>query len=411
MNPFARPQVFVTLVHGTYAQGAEWVRSGPLCTKLAAKGVKTLPFDWTGENSIEDRHLARVALTEHLRTVNAFCPEAKQIIVAHSHGGNIALQAANAIGRNSNLVGVVTLATPFFQARARSISEDTSRTIQNAVSGLLGVVIFCVAFVAPIPWWLRLCSPIAGITVGALIGGYLAGAMKAMAATAQILADSFRPRFSGSIDLLIVRIVGDEASMALATAQFLTWMSARLYSKMGSAQAKTVRESLRHAFQARRAPRLFWLLFSVVAGFLILLDTAFSYGGTTHEHLIWIWKFTGLALALLLLKAHTTWADGALLGVALLLVGTAKFLQAIWLGTYFKDPEARGGLVVRAFAAFTLALMLDVNTEATPNGKWALIQLEQDTLARDEATERLVHSAYEDPRVQDLVVEYVGGYV
>ncbi len=403
-------QVIVTLVHGTYAQGAEWIRAGPLCKKLAMRGAKTLPFEWTGENSIQARVLAGRKLAAHLKTIEAFNPNAKQIIVAHSHGGNIALYAANAMGKNHNLFGIVTLATPFLQAGVRSVTKGTSKSIQDAISGLFAFLIFCVGTFLHLAWVLRIVLLIPGIILGAFVGGYLAGSMMALTDSAQTIAESFKPKFSRKVDLFIIRIAGDEASMALATAQFLAWSSARLYSRMGRMQPKTVPESIRNAFRRRPAPAHFWPLFFVTAALLIFLDMALMYGGVRHEQLIVMLKVSGLVLVLIFLTAHTKWIDGGVLGVALLLVGTAKFLRTIWLGTYSSDPE-RGGPITRVYAALVLALLLDASTESTPTGQRWLIQLEQTTLGENEAAERLVHSAYEDPRVQDLVAEYVGRYL
>jgi hypothetical protein len=128
----------VTLVHGTWAGKREWTKedSSVLCSQLKDElrsrgGVRfTEPLVWTGDNNHKDRLDASERLSELLRTS---CEGAKQIpvIIAHSHGGNIALKA---VGSSPDLpckTLIVALATPFLRFERRPAGLLLMPTLAN----------------------------------------------------------------------------------------------------------------------------------------------------------------------------------------------------------------------------------------------------------------------------------------
>jgi hypothetical protein len=80
-------------------------------------------FQWSGGNSLRDR--ARAA--DELSSLLASDPDdANSIVIAHSHGGNIALLAVLKLGSQGATIHLVTLATPFirvFPTRRRPYLE------------------------------------------------------------------------------------------------------------------------------------------------------------------------------------------------------------------------------------------------------------------------------------------------
>jgi hypothetical protein len=104
--PSAQHQLFITLVHGTWGRGffprrerekqrALWFEDGScflarLSTNLGDIRHKITPLLWTGENSIFVRDETARSLAEHLSAEHAEHPQATQLVIAHSHGGNIA---------------------------------------------------------------------------------------------------------------------------------------------------------------------------------------------------------------------------------------------------------------------------------------------------------------------------------
>jgi hypothetical protein len=133
-------QLLITLVHGTWGRGffprlqrpnrrPFWFEDGSpflarLSTELHDIPHKIKPLLWSGENSIFVRDKTAHALAEHLSAEHAEHPQASQLIIAHSHGGNIALRALHHLKqRDASQLGgadaanpfVVTLATPFIE--------------------------------------------------------------------------------------------------------------------------------------------------------------------------------------------------------------------------------------------------------------------------------------------------------
>jgi hypothetical protein len=150
-------QLLITLVHGTWPSGffrtffpsivrfkqrvreltrrqrrdppPFWFEEGSpfwarLSTELGDIPHKITPLPWSGANSISEREKAARFLAEHLSAEHAEHPQATQLIIAHSHGGNIALRAlhhlhqrdaSGSCGAESATPLVVTLATPFVE--------------------------------------------------------------------------------------------------------------------------------------------------------------------------------------------------------------------------------------------------------------------------------------------------------
>lgn len=120
----------VVLVHGTWAQDAGWMRdSSTFCTTLedelknlgAQSIVLIRDFVWSGLNTYRARQEAAAELNKKLYAVIGDFPRSSVFVVAHSHGGNVALRALRDSPRlKARISGVVCIATPFlkfFKAR------------------------------------------------------------------------------------------------------------------------------------------------------------------------------------------------------------------------------------------------------------------------------------------------------
>ena len=122
--------LIIFLVHGTFAHGAAWTKPGStFCTQLKrdlqALGHEKIHFElfeWSGDNNHRARREAAVKLERALRASVRLQPQSDHFVVAHSHGGNIALRAVKRSRYFSGKeIGVVTLATPFLKfSRLRS---------------------------------------------------------------------------------------------------------------------------------------------------------------------------------------------------------------------------------------------------------------------------------------------------
>ncbi len=109
-------RVVLTLVHGTWARDAEWVKE----TSDFVKELNSLPaeveirrFPWSGGNRFTARRDASDALSGFLSQRQG----EKQYIIAHSHGGNVAVRAA-LLGQEQ-VNGLVCLSTPFLSLLRR----------------------------------------------------------------------------------------------------------------------------------------------------------------------------------------------------------------------------------------------------------------------------------------------------
>src|SRR5204863_9262977 len=104
-----------------------WFEEGsPFRVRLSAElhhiPHKITPLLWSGANSIRVRDETAHILAEYLSAEHTEHPHATQLVIAHSHGGNIALRALHHLqardarqqseADNANPL-LVTLATPF----------------------------------------------------------------------------------------------------------------------------------------------------------------------------------------------------------------------------------------------------------------------------------------------------------
>ncbi len=117
--------VVVTLVHGTFARHASWTKeTSQLSRALKRSGVEVEVFPWSGKNSHHGRRLAGHELSVHLREQAHRRAGYLQVVIAHSHGGNVALYAVKELGLGGigESIRVITLATPFLHIRKRRLN-------------------------------------------------------------------------------------------------------------------------------------------------------------------------------------------------------------------------------------------------------------------------------------------------
>src|SRR5258708_6892570 len=163
MSEVARHQLLITLVHGTWPRGffpthrrqnrrPLWFEeTSPFLARLSAElsdvPHKIKPLLWSGDNSIFERDKTAHVLAEYLSAEHTAHPQATQLTIAHSHGGNIALRALHHLRRpdasqlyregSANPL-VVTLATPFIEIHQADFGGRT-RLIRTAL-----VVAICI---------------------------------------------------------------------------------------------------------------------------------------------------------------------------------------------------------------------------------------------------------------------------
>lgn len=264
--------VHVVLVHGTWARG--FCRNGPsapgkprwfepgskfsdqLLSSLREKGLTPVlekpTFEWSGRNSLLHRAAAAVELANVLsRTAPDPC-----LVVAHSHAGNIALKALDLLaGRERDSlsrVRVLTLSTPFVGVY---LPADGTPNVERLMLMLFALQA-CMALatlrwlIPSMPIWLPFVLAALPLYWGLRLYQATQDELQAMAQHS--LSDCLAKRiFHGNKyfllgdyppDLLVVRGVEDEASLAISMAaalgrltQFLRDVSYRCVHGRGKA--------------------------------------------------------------------------------------------------------------------------------------------------------------------------------
>lgn len=120
------PAINVLLVHGTWGRTAPFTREGSTLRRhieeeLAPDSCAFHVVKWSGANSYRERQRAAEDLglkIKEIRRASEFL-----VVIAHSHGGNVVRYAVRNSPTNARPDALVTLATPFLEARTRSFDE------------------------------------------------------------------------------------------------------------------------------------------------------------------------------------------------------------------------------------------------------------------------------------------------
>lgn len=164
----------IVLVHGTWGRGFNpredapgktadhlaslwWFEAGSKFCEALTSGLARLghtidltAFLWSGANSIEERRSASARLAETLDMSVEAAPNSPHFVIAHSHGGNVALEARRKMSGNASNLHIITLATPFL-----SIYQRTTRIADRifAIGVSMGFALFAIfASTTSIAW-------------------------------------------------------------------------------------------------------------------------------------------------------------------------------------------------------------------------------------------------------------------
>ncbi len=222
----------VHLVHGTYARHAPWVQPGSaLRTALEDDDSVVRVHCWSGRNTQRHRERAGRELGAAVGEAVADDPHAEHVVVAHSHGGNVALYAIRDEPSLDN-VRVVTLATPFL-----SLSPGLRIHAFHLLPFIFALVIAPLVVVGLVTNFAEnLPTAVVGITMLAGMGIIVAYIMSALrepgtgfwrAITGRNIEQRAREVTAKAPDrdrLLVICAAGDEASGLLGATQLATWI-------------------------------------------------------------------------------------------------------------------------------------------------------------------------------------------
>jgi len=141
--PSEPPLIF--LIHGSFVQNAPWTReeSSDLVAgiKNAEINAEFVRFPWTGRNSASARRRAAEELAGTIAPVLE-AGTREVVLVGHSHGGNIALQAAMHLKREQRmLLKFCCLATPFLGVNRRFDAWEYFEGLPEAIRDNLHIAI------------------------------------------------------------------------------------------------------------------------------------------------------------------------------------------------------------------------------------------------------------------------------
>jgi hypothetical protein len=378
-------RIVVTLIHGTWARNAPWTRPaardvGPSQEQEAPTlrqaiedafpgGVEFRTFDWSGRNSLGARQDEARRLRNQLLANPTSDPGVRHFLVAHSHGGNIALYALRDPDVRNRIAGVATLATPFLIAGRRDLGSE-GKTILVLELVALGALAGILAYV---------------VWPSALIAGAVAAGAFALPAywfayldarVDQVIADMQLPVLEPE-QLWIGRLIGDEAAAGLQTGQLTGWAAAHVHRWFGRAYARAEKSG---ASQEGRSLGL------VLAGLGLV-------------GLTWL---AGERISVTERPAFVLWSFIAVAGVGFLIFGWGLLPQlrrvvvpyaAVVLLPLVAILSSLLALPFGRERAF-YGLLLDVHSEPTPLGTWTVHQYASadGSAVTGQTTPALVHS-------------------
>jgi hypothetical protein len=130
--------VIVIFVHGTWARGTHWPNLEKALSTTLSGPLAFLYFTWSGKNSLADRHRESERLRAYLQQLKDAYPTAQLIVIAHSHGGNVALMAVSGTDL-APTTQVVLLSTPFVTMRHRPLAIRGRRLTALALALFIAV--------------------------------------------------------------------------------------------------------------------------------------------------------------------------------------------------------------------------------------------------------------------------------
>jgi hypothetical protein len=260
-RPTSDVRVVAHLVHGTWPSGGylahkwpKWFRSQTSWFQADSdfrRGIEAeVPeiewriFNWSGDNSELERRKAAGAFANQMRKELAATPAARHIVLAHSHGGNVALWG---LGRLSEaeldkIGGFVTMGTPFLHFVKHRLSAIEMIYINYIIRGrlILGIIssLLCVIMVlaeSAMPY-----APVVTVIGGicAVVGLIVLWRYRALFMTRVSELENIPSSPDRLASFLILRSHGDEASRVIALADrasrslTLFWFIVRFSAKL-----------------------------------------------------------------------------------------------------------------------------------------------------------------------------------
>lgn len=392
------PQVVVHLVHGTWPRGlwahfvGEPSRSPgkPLWyepasdfrrTLEALENVECRAFEWSGDNSVTSRALAAQSLRSELQQALVETPLACHLVIAHSHGGNVAVHAlASAHSwQNGRIHGLATMGTPFLHFRKR-VSRLEMRLVK-LTQFICIFFLFCIT-VAPLHGWLSRggvpdqVGVMGRVVSGLVVGSALIAALQWQKFATRIQRKMGRLTEMDVANVLILRAPRDEATSVLTVVHLIDTLLDRVWSMV----ARVVRvASTINATALQRTVLLTNPVVLSLTGMLLVQTYIFLFATTFGEQSLAdiLWGYWDAPNLLNARRPDASWFERCL-------AWGARSFVTVWLLflPLVAGLLAIGAIILTSGAAlaffgwqlFFSGLILEVTAESTPPGGPYLVE-------------------------------------
>ncbi|NPC57830.1 esterase/lipase family protein [Caenimonas soli] len=346
-------QVRVHLVHGTWATGLlkprnAWFEQGSetyeRLRRQLPQSAQIESFLWSGRNTVASRAEAGQAFSRHLQQSVARHPDSTHVVVAHSHGGTVAVEALSNLDDQqwprTNVKALVCLATPFVYLTRPSLTQH--QTAFLAMTSLLYAVYWS-ALLAAFPFIPAALSPAGFAAVLAIKGliAYMAVVVLALAVSMRS-ASQVMQMPPTSVPIYLLRATRDEASLSLGLMQAFGWLSAA-FARYNDVSQGTVRRPLT------------WVAYALVYSACLAVGLWFSQLVGVRMHANW----PGDVLAVLGLFIYAPAAAGLVYfaGYGLLALAVGHTRIHTWLTTAMEVDAAPPNVFcqMKIYAAFNVS--------------------------------------------------------
>jgi hypothetical protein len=285
-------------------------------------------------------------------------PELLHFVIAHSHGGTIALQAVN--GSDLQRIFVICLSTPVLHAVLRNPLDEGEGFLWLMASAGIFVGSFVAALLLRYFHFSSRTSDMLGMfSAVCAIGAALIGVLVFQSRAERAMSNSVNVPTANPDRVLFLRYVGDEASFSLTAFQFIQYVVSRI---------------------AELLTALFGLVIAIVmACFNIPLIAVVLLYIYASRHSFW-----GIGDVVLSQSFLPHWTREFIMRIPTFLVHAYELLEKIFIYSFFGLGAASllsivllvcSGIIPFGIRLAFLTIFIEVNVEAVPPGLWRLIML------------------------------------
>lgn len=285
-------------------------------------------------------------------------PELLHFVIAHSHGGNIALQAVN--GSDLQRIYVICLSTPVLHAVLRNSLDEGEGLLWLMASAGIFVGIFLAVMLQRYFYFSSRTSDMLGMFSSACaIGAALIGVLVFQSHAERAMSNTVNVSTANPDRVLFLRYVGDEASFSLTAFQFIQYVVSRI-AELLTALFGLVIEIVVECFNLPLIAVVLLYIYASRHSFWGIGDVVLSQSFLPRWTREFIMRFPTLQEHAygLLEKIFIYWFFG---------LGAASLLSIVLL--------VCSGIIPFGLRLAFLTIFIEVNVEVVPPGLWRLVML------------------------------------